>query len=71
MRGIFFYDSALDATDDAGGKIIDDSVIMGSQQYGGIVGRRQLAQELKDIIGGVGVEVAGGFIGNEERRMVE
>ena len=56
--------------DDAGGAFRDFRIVGGDEQ-GGVSFGADFAEEIEDIAAGVGVEVAGGFIGNDDLGFVD
>ena len=52
-------------------KDLQQAVVVGGQQDGGVVLLRQVAEEVEHFAGGCGIEVAGDLVGDEEGGAVE
>ena len=56
--------------EDAAGVAVDEAVVVGGDEYRGTFGR-DAVQEGEDALAGLGVEVAGGLVGKDERGCIE
>ena len=61
---------AIDELDDAGGALGDFGVVGGDEESGVAFGAN-FSEEIEDVAAGVGIEVASGFVGDDDFRIVD